>query len=71
PLQRRDELATDGEGALYAPRTGDNRAEGDFSEHALRFSPYTWMETHPRVQLMAAGGVLAGTSLLLSRARRT
>ncbi len=71
PLQRRDEPAADGAGALDAPRMQDNRAEGDFSEQALRFSPYTWMETHPWVRLMAAGGVLAGTSLLLSRARRT
>ncbi|MDP9356497.1 MAG: SDR family oxidoreductase [Chloroflexota bacterium] len=70
PLQRRDELATDGEGALYAPRTGDNRAEGDFSEHALRFSPYTWTETHPLARVAAAAGVLAGTGVLLARSRR-
>lgn len=70
PLQRRDEPATDGEGTLYAPRTGDNRAEGDFSEHALRFSPYTWTETHPLARVAAAAGVLAGAGVLLARNRR-
>ncbi|HEV2528145.1 MAG TPA: SDR family oxidoreductase [Thermomicrobiales bacterium] len=70
PLQRRDEPATDGEGNLYAPRTDDNRPEGDFSKHALRFSPYTWAETHPKGRMAATAGMVAGTGLLLARNRR-
>ena len=54
PAQRTDDPA--GDGALYAPRRDDNRVEGDFSEQARRRSPYTWLQTHPTVRLMAGVG---------------
>jgi NAD(P)-dependent dehydrogenase (short-subunit alcohol dehydrogenase family) len=60
----------DGTGNLDAPRTDDNRVEGDYSEPARRFSLYTWMETHPAARLLAGAGMLVGTALLASRARR-
>jgi hypothetical protein len=69
--QRTGQPATDGgAGNLDAPRTDDNRVEGDYSDHARRFSLYTWMETHPAARLLAGAGVLVGTVLLASRARR-
>jgi hypothetical protein len=34
---------------------------------ALDLSFYTWMETHPWVRTLAAGGALAGTAFLLAR----
>jgi NAD(P)-dependent dehydrogenase (short-subunit alcohol dehydrogenase family) len=58
-----------GRGNLEEPRTEDNRVAGDDVERARRFSLYTWMETHPAARLLAAGGVVAGTALLLSRRR--
>ena len=56
-------------GNLFAPRTDDNRAEGDFSTRARRFSLYTWLETHRWARLVALGGLVAGTTLLLARGR--
>jgi NAD(P)-dependent dehydrogenase (short-subunit alcohol dehydrogenase family) len=47
PLQRTDEPA--GKGALYEPRVEDDRVEGGISFHTFRVSPYTWLQTHPRV----------------------
>jgi NAD(P)-dependent dehydrogenase (short-subunit alcohol dehydrogenase family) len=70
PLQRTDEPASDVERAMDVPRAGDNRTEGDYSDHARRFSLYTWLQTHPRARVAAAGGVLAATGLLLTRGER-
>jgi len=68
PAQRTNEPMPHGApGTLFAPRTDDNRAEGDFSARARRFSLYTWMATHPWVRRLATSGVLAGTALLLAR----
>ncbi len=67
PLQRRDEPEPGGEGNLYAPNAGENRVEGDFSEKAVRFSPYTWVVTHPKARVGISGGVLAATGALLAR----
>jgi len=69
--QRTDRPTADGgSGNLDAPRTEDNRVEGDFSERARRFSLYTWMETHPAARMLAAAGMLVGATLLTSRGRR-
>lgn len=57
PLQRTDEPA--GRGALYEPRPEDNRIEGDISSHSFRFSPYTWLQTHPKAKALA-GALAAG-----------
>jgi len=54
-------------GNLFEPRDSENRTEGDFSTRARRFSLYTWMETHPGLSRLAAGGLLAGTAFLFSR----
>ncbi len=70
PLQRTSDPEADAEGNLYAPRTGDNRVEGDYSDLARRFSLYTWLETHPKARAMAAGGVVAAAGLLVSRGER-
>lgn len=66
--QRTDRPPTDGgRGNLDAPRR-DDRVEGDFSQHARRFSLYTWLETHPAARLLAGAGLLVGTAMLASRA---
>jgi NAD(P)-dependent dehydrogenase (short-subunit alcohol dehydrogenase family) len=68
-MQRTDELKPpDGPDNLFAPRLGEDRVEGDFSDRARRFSLYTWLETHPRTAL--AAGVVAGTALMLARGTR-
>ncbi|MDQ3367632.1 MAG: SDR family oxidoreductase [Myxococcota bacterium] len=68
--QRSNRPPTDGgRGNLDAPRTEDNRVEGDDRKRARRFSVYTWMELHPFARLLAAGGAIAGAALLISRAR--
>lgn len=66
PLQRTDD-PTGEHNNLYAPRVEDNRTEGDYSTFAMRISPYTWLETHPRARVLAAAGLLAGSGLLLTR----
>jgi len=68
PLQRTDEpVPPDDPGALYAPRD-DHRVEGDYGDQAMRFSPYTWLATHPKTRALAAsGGLAAGVALLLAR----
>jgi hypothetical protein len=53
-------------GNLYQP-TSDDRAEGDYSRRARRFSLYTYLETHPRARAVAAGSLLVSTPLLLGR----
>jgi NAD(P)-dependent dehydrogenase (short-subunit alcohol dehydrogenase family) len=53
-------------GNLYEP-TSDDRASGDYSRRARSFSLYTYLETHPRARVLAAGSALVTTGLLLSR----
>ncbi|MFL5576151.1 MAG: SDR family oxidoreductase [Gemmatimonadaceae bacterium] len=65
--ERTDEPAVDGEGALFAPRADEDRAEGDFSDVARGFSLYTWLETHPRARRLAVSGAVAGATALLAR----
>jgi NAD(P)-dependent dehydrogenase (short-subunit alcohol dehydrogenase family) len=68
-MERTDEpRPPDAPDNLYAPRLGESRVEGDFSDRARNFSLYTWLETHPQAAL-AAGGFLAGTAMLLGRGR--
>ncbi|GGE94230.1 SDR family oxidoreductase [Sphingomonas prati] len=58
------------QGNLYEPCAGD-RMNGDFTPKARRFSAYTWLETHPKVRLLAMGGVvLAGAMLAQRRGER-
>ncbi len=57
-------------GNLFAPRVDDNRIEGDFSTRARRFSLYTWLETHRWARPLVVSGMLAGTTLLLTRGRK-
>lgn len=69
PLQRTNEPP--GSGAVYEPRVEDNRIEGDISFHAFRFSPYTWLQIHPRVKGLAQAVVaLIAWSRLSGRYRR-
>jgi len=60
PATRTKEPAPGGSpGNLYAPRTEDNRSEGDFSGRAHRFSLYTWSRLHAPVALAAATALTA------------
>lgn len=68
PAQQTDDPA--GKDALYAPREEDNRIEGDFGSQAFRFSPYIWLQTHPRVRATLTGGAVAA-AWLLGRNRRS
>src|SRR4051794_35901205 len=71
PAERTKEPAPGGSpGNLYAPRTEDNRTEGDFSGRARRFSLYTWSRLHPPAAL-AAGSLLGLGLVQLLRAGRT
>jgi NAD(P)-dependent dehydrogenase (short-subunit alcohol dehydrogenase family) len=63
-----NESPTDGgRGNLDRARIHEARVEGDFSKQARQFSLYTWLELHPSVRLAAAGAMVAGAALLLSR----
>ena len=53
-------------GTLYAPRVEEDRAEGDFSSRARRFSAYTWVQTHPRAKSLLAAGTLVTVAAALS-----
>jgi NAD(P)-dependent dehydrogenase (short-subunit alcohol dehydrogenase family) len=65
PAQRTGKPPADD--ALDEPRAHDNRIEGDISFHAFRFSPYTWLQTHPKAK--AAAGI--ATAGLIARALRS
>jgi NAD(P)-dependent dehydrogenase (short-subunit alcohol dehydrogenase family) len=58
PLQRTDKPVE--KSSFYEPRVDNNRVLGDMSVHAFRFSPYTWLQTHPRVNATAKTLVIAG-----------
>ena len=64
PLQRTDEPA--GQGAFYEPRVEDDRVEGGISFHTFRFSPFTWLQTHPRtsatIKALAVSGLAVGVA---------
>lgn len=67
PAQETDETASgDVTGNLFEP-SDDDRIEGDFSNKASGFSPYTWLQTHPRARSLTAAGATLGVGLLLSR----
>jgi NAD(P)-dependent dehydrogenase (short-subunit alcohol dehydrogenase family) len=71
PAERTKEPTPAGSpGNLYAPRTEDNRTEGDFSGRARRFSLYTWSRLHAPAAL-ATGSVLGVGLVQLLRAART
>lgn len=68
--ERTSEPAPDGSpGNLYAPRTEDNRTEGDFSGRARSFSLYTWARLHRPTAL--AGTAAAAALVQLLRAQRS
>jgi NAD(P)-dependent dehydrogenase (short-subunit alcohol dehydrogenase family) len=58
PLQRTDKPVE--KSSFYEPRVDNNRVLGDMSVHVFRFSPYTWLQTHPRVNATAKTLVIAG-----------
>jgi NAD(P)-dependent dehydrogenase (short-subunit alcohol dehydrogenase family) len=57
-LQRTDEAP--GDNALYAPREHDNRVEGEVRQWTIRTSPYTWLQTRPRLRAVLKTLVVAG-----------
>jgi NAD(P)-dependent dehydrogenase (short-subunit alcohol dehydrogenase family) len=50
-------------GAVWAPRTADNRVQGDFSAKARSTSSYTWWQRHPRLRAARTVGLLSAASL--------
>lgn len=63
--QRTDEPESNPAGTLDTA-SDDHRVRGDFSRQSRAFSPYTWLETHPRVRTLLAASA-AGAGLLLTR----
>jgi NAD(P)-dependent dehydrogenase (short-subunit alcohol dehydrogenase family) len=70
PLQRTGEPP--GDNAFYEPRAHDNRTVGDMSPYTVRFSPYTWLQTHPKARAAAGAivAVLAGRAIRKRQAAR-
>ncbi|HLU37292.1 MAG TPA: SDR family oxidoreductase [Thermomicrobiales bacterium] len=67
PAQETDDTATGNvTGNLYEP-SNDDRVEGDFSDQASAFSPYTWLQTHPAAKMAVIGGAIVGIGAVLSR----
>lgn len=62
PLQRTREPA--GRSAFYEPRVEEDRVTGDISFHTFRFSPYTWLQLHPKGKALAAAIAALGTAAL-------
>jgi NAD(P)-dependent dehydrogenase (short-subunit alcohol dehydrogenase family) len=58
PLQRTKKPVE--QSSLHEPRVDTNRVTGDVSFHAFRFSPYTWLQTHPKVRNTATTLAIAG-----------
>lgn len=67
PLQRTGEPAKDD--ALYEPRPHDNRIEAGIGNHAFRFSPYTWLQTHPAAKSALSVAAAGLTALAVGRRR--
>lgn len=63
-MQRSDEPKPLGApDALFEPMPGYDRAEGSFGDRAVGFSPYTWLQMHPRVRRavkITGGALVAG-----------
>lgn len=57
PLQRTDEPP--GRSGISTPRVEDDRVEGMVAFHAFRSSPYTWLQTHPKIKALV-GATAAG-----------
>jgi short-subunit dehydrogenase len=67
PAQKTDDTATgDVTGNLFET-SDDDRVEGDLSDMASGFSPYTWLATHPGARALSAVGAAIGLGFLLSR----
>lgn len=70
PLERSSRPASDGfPGTLFAPRTQEDRTEGDFTLQARRFSAYAWLQTHPKLCTGLTAGALAGLAVAVGRRR--
>jgi NAD(P)-dependent dehydrogenase (short-subunit alcohol dehydrogenase family) len=65
----REPRSADAPNNLYAP-LNDARVEGDFSDQAVAFSPYTWLETNPLARTVATAVILGGATWLLSKGER-
>lgn len=65
PMQRTDKPVE--KSSLYEPREDTNRVTGDVGFHAFRFSPYTWLQTHPKAKAIAALTGAAAVGKALSR----
>jgi NAD(P)-dependent dehydrogenase (short-subunit alcohol dehydrogenase family) len=62
----REAKSADAPDNLFTP-CHDPRVEGDFSDRAVGFSPYTWLETNPLAKSLATVLVLGGATWLLAR----
>lgn len=51
PLQRTRKPVE--QSSFHQPRHDTNRVTGDVGFHTFRFSPYTWLQTHPKAKTLA------------------
>ncbi|MHA3774298.1 SDR family oxidoreductase [Verrucomicrobiota bacterium sgz303538] len=64
----RQPKAADAPSGLFAPETGDQRIEGDFSDISRHASFYTWLQTHPNTRrLLKAAILLVGIGWLAEK----
>jgi len=67
--ETKEPKSADAPNDLYAPNTGDNRVQGDFSSRAKSKSVDTWFGTHPLARTAFFGVALASAVLLARRKR--
>ncbi len=64
----REPKAADAPSAVFAPETGDQRIEGDFSDISRRTSFYTWLQIHPTTRrIIKAVFLLVGVAWLAEK----
>lgn len=51
-------------GAVWAPRTAEDRIEGDFGAKAKRVSGYTWLQRHPRTRTVRRLALITAVPLV-------
>jgi NAD(P)-dependent dehydrogenase (short-subunit alcohol dehydrogenase family) len=49
---------------LYEHIQGYSQAEGEYAPRTMRYSPITWLSTHPRVRMGLLAGIISGLGFL-------
>jgi hypothetical protein len=52
---------------LYHYTSGHNQVEGDFGHRTMKFSPITWLATHPRARMVLQGALIGGIGYLIGK----